>query len=225
LVPIYDYAEENKELASKVTEEYYTCCGKRICGGCVHSFHKSGNDDKCPFCNSDLRGKTDEECIHELMKRVEVNDADAICQLGNSHYHGRGGLLQDRNKAMELWTQAANLGSNDAHYHLGSTYEDGGDIKKAKFHYESAAMAGDESARYNLGLMEGKSGNMERSIKHLTIAASGGHHISMNVLRSLFVQGFVSRESIDSTVTTYNHSCAEMRSEARDAYIQSVCSH
>ena len=27
------------------------------------------------------------------------------------------------------------------------------------------------------------------------------------------------RESIDSTLTAYNNSCAEMRSEARDAYI------
>jgi hypothetical protein len=223
-VPINDFAFANEELAKMATEEYYTCCGKSICGGCVYSFGKTGNDGKCPFCNTD-QYKTDEECIQELMKRVEVNDAGATEILGTSHYRGRGGLLQDQNKAMELWTQAAKLGSSQAHFHLGSTYEDGGDIKKAKYHYEVAAMAGDESARYNLGIMEGKSGNMERSIKHLTIAASGGHHISMTLLRSLFEQGFVSRESIDSTLTTYNQSCAEMRSEARDAYIQSVCSH
>jgi hypothetical protein len=30
----------------------------------------------------------------------------------------------------------------------------------------------------------------------------------------------VSRESIDSTLAAYNTSCAEMRSEARDAYIR-----
>ena len=31
---------------------------------------------------------------------------------------------------------------------------------------------------------------------------------------------FVSRESINSTLAAYNNSCVEMRSEARDAYIQ-----
>jgi TPR repeat protein len=195
------------------------------CGGCVYSFfRKSGNDDKCPFCNTD-QYKTEEECIQELMKRVEVNDAGAMSALSSHYYHGREGVLQDQNKSMELWTQAAKLGSSQAHFHLGSTYEDWGDIKKAKFHYEAAAIAGDESARYNLGIMEGKSGNIERSNKHLTFAASAGHYVAMHALRSLFEQGFVSRESIDSTLTTYNHSCAEMRSEARDAYIQSVCSH
>jgi hypothetical protein len=223
-VPVNFFAIANVELAKMAMEQYYTCCGKSICGGCVYSFRKSGNDDKCPFCNTD-QYKTHEECIQELMKRVAANDAGATCQLGNSHYHRQLGLLQDEEKAMELWTQAAKLGSSHAHFHLGSTYEDGGDLKKSKFHYEAAAMAGDESARYNLGLMEGKSGNMERSIKHLTIGASAGEYISMTLLRSLFEQGFVSRESIDSTLTMYNQSCAEMRSEARDAYIQSVCSH
>jgi hypothetical protein len=61
-------------LANMATEVYYECCGKTICRGCVDSFAKSGNDDKCPFCNSD-RDKTDEERIEELMKRVEANDA------------------------------------------------------------------------------------------------------------------------------------------------------
>ena len=30
----------------------------------------------------------------------------------------------------------------------------------------------------------------------------------------------ISRDAIDSSLTAYNTSCAEMRSEARDAYIQ-----
>jgi hypothetical protein len=42
---------------------------------------------------------------------------------------------------------------------------------------------------------------------------------TMNQLRTFFEEGFVSRESIDSTLISYNNSCAEMRSEARNAYI------
>jgi hypothetical protein len=56
-------------------------------------------------------------------------------------------------------------------------------------------------------------------VKHWTIASSAGHYFAMDQLRTLFEMGFVSRESIDSTLAAYNSSCAEMRSEARDAYI------
>jgi hypothetical protein len=42
----------------------------------------------------------------------------------------------------------------------------------------------------------------------------------MQSLREIFVEeGIGSRDVIDSTLTAYNNSCAEMRSEARDAYI------
>jgi TPR repeat protein len=187
----------------------------------VHSFWESGNDDKCPFCNSDHgRGKTDEENIQELMKRVEANDAGAMTALGSFYYHGKLGLLQDEEKAMQLWTQAAELGSSDAHYNLGDEYRQRGDSKKEKFHNEAAAITGDEGARYNLGCTEHHSGNKERAVKHWMIAASTGDHQAMQNLLIQFKDGALSRELINSTLTAYNSACAEMRSEARDAYIQ-----
>jgi len=81
-------------------------------------------------------------------------------------------------------------------------------------------MAGNVGARYNLGSTEANSGNINRVVKHWTIAASAGDYTAMQTLRTLFDQGAVSRESIDSTLAAYNNSCAEMRSDARDAYIQ-----
>ena len=81
-------------------------------------------------------------------------------------------------------------------------------------------MAGDEVSRYNLGYMEYHSGNSQRAVKHWTIAASAGHHKAMNALQIEFKKGLVTRESIDSTLTAYNNSCVEMRSEARDAFIR-----
>jgi TPR repeat protein len=83
-------------------------------------------------------------------------------------------------------------------------------------------MAGHEIARYNLGQMELGSGNMERAVKHWKTAASAGDHKAMHNLRINFEQGNVSRETIESTLTAYNNSCAKMRSEARDAYIIQV---
>ena len=153
-VPIYNFAIDNKELATKSAGEQYECCGNTICRGCIYSNADAGNDHKCPFCNSVRGGKTEEEKNEELMKRVEANDADSICVLASYYHHGQLGLHQNAEKAKELWTQAAKLGSCQAHYHLGISYYAGGDTKKEKFHYEAGAMAGDEMARYNLGSIE-----------------------------------------------------------------------
>jgi TPR repeat protein len=203
-------------------EKYYPCCGKSICLGCSYSFCKSGNDDKCPFCNSDRASKTLEEFVEEIMKRVAANDAGAIWMLGNCYHLGLRGGQQDQAKAMELYGRAAELGCSKAHNNLADIYHDGGALKKAKFHSEAAAMAGDEAARCNLGSLECNSGKMERAIKHWTIAASAGEHCAMNYLRESFEKGHVSRESIDKALTAYNKSCAEVRSEARDAYISVI---
>jgi TPR repeat protein len=219
-VPIYDYAIANEELANKESETYYACCGKSICRGCNYSSWKSGNDEKCPFCNSDRTGKTDDEQVEELTKRAEANDAASIGLLACSYLHGLNGIQQDQTKAMELYVRAANLGYTKAQNNLGGIYHDGGNLKKAKFHFEAAAMAGHEVARYTVGNIEFSSGNIERAVKHWTIGASAGYISAMHQLRILFEQGCVSRESIDSTLLAYNNSCVEIRSEARDACIQ-----
>jgi hypothetical protein len=76
-VPISNFADAHEGLAYENMEEYYPCCGKSICDGCVHSFLKAGNM-KCPFCNTDQSNKTDEERVEEMMKRVEANDPASI---------------------------------------------------------------------------------------------------------------------------------------------------
>jgi TPR repeat protein len=129
-------------------------------------------------------------------------------------------LQQDREKANELWKEAAALGSSHAHFQLGILFDEGGDLKKAKFHWEAAAMAGHERARCGLGTSEAESGNMERAVKHWAIAASAGCYVSMKNFMTCFEKGFVNRDTIDSTLTAYNNSFAEMRSEARDAFIR-----
>jgi TPR repeat protein len=218
-VPIDDFANANQRLIDMAMDNYYTCCGKSICNGCIHSCRQSGNF-KCPFCNSDRASKTLEDNVAELLKRVEANDAASIYLLGNCYHHGLNSFQQDHTKSMEMYARAAELGYGKAHYQLGSIYDKGGYFKKAKFHYEAAAMAGNENARNNLGVIEGDFGNMDRALKHLKISASAGEHQAMRQLTMLFEKGEVSRESIDSTLVAYNNSCAKMRSEARDAFIR-----
>jgi TPR repeat protein len=67
---------------------------------------------------------------------------------------------------MELYARTAELGCSKAHYNLGNIYHEGGDKKKAKFHFEAAAMIGYEVARINLGVMEAQSRNIERAVMH-----------------------------------------------------------
>ena len=223
-VPIDDFAKTKVNLANEDMEQYFTCCGKSICRGCFYSIIVSNFEvaAKCPFCNADQANKTVEERVEELSKRVEALDAGAICQLGSWYYHGREGVQQDWTKAMELYTRAAALGNRRACYNLADAYYRRGDLNKARFHTEAAAMAGDEVSRHNLGCLDENSGNIERAIKHWTIAASAGYHSSMHNLLIALEKGHVRKESIDSTLKAYNNSCAEMRSEARDNYIQTM---
>jgi TPR repeat protein len=179
----------------------------------------SGNDGKCPFCNSERAGKTHEDGVEETRRRVEANDPGAMWVLAGYYYQGIGGLQQDQTMAMELLTKSADLGFSQAHGHLGDIHHEEGNMNKAKFHWEAAAMLGHELARNNLGSIEGKSGNMERAVKHWMIAASAGYYKAMFQLKICFEGGIVSQESINSTLAAYNNSCAEMRSKSRDAFI------
>jgi hypothetical protein len=51
---------------------------------------------------------------------------------------------------------------------------------------------------------------------------STGCFRAMHNLRESFEEGYVSRESIDTTLAAYNSSCVEMRSKARDSYIRDI---
>ena len=139
-VPIYDFAIANEEFANKATEVYHDCCGNSICKGCVHSCIQSGNNDKCPFCNSEQGGKTNRYIDEEIRKRVEANDAGAMCLLVNHYLDGRGGLQQDHARVMELYDRAADLVFSKAHCFRAPNHYQGGELKKAKFHYEACAL-------------------------------------------------------------------------------------
>jgi hypothetical protein len=69
-MPVSNFAIANKELAKKPMEKYYSCCGKSICRGRVHSLCGSGNSNRS--------SKTDEERVGEVIRRVEANDAGDV---------------------------------------------------------------------------------------------------------------------------------------------------
>jgi TPR repeat protein len=85
----------------------------------VYSFSQSGNIKTCPYCKDERLSKTEEERVEQMLKRIEANDAGAMCALGSDYYLGKKGLQQDRAKAVELWKQAVALGSSRSHFQFG----------------------------------------------------------------------------------------------------------
>jgi len=194
---------------------YQACCGKTICLGCAFSMTRDANHDApCPFCRApeiDSEG----EFLKRLMKRVALNDAEAIQNLGCKYDRGALGLERDSRKASELWKKAANLGDAMAHTCLAATYSERFDMKNAKYHWEMAAMGGDSISRFNLGTDELRKGNYDRALKHWTISARAGHDRSLAEVKRGFSQDLVTKEDFENTLRAHKNSLDEVKSEQR----------
>ena len=88
--------------------------------------------------------------------------------------------------------------------------------KKAKHFYELAAMNGDVYARHNLGCMEGQAGNFDRSYKHYILSAKEGFKLSLDNVKTGFMNGFVTKDEYANTLRAYQKMQDEMKSDQRD---------
>ncbi|EJK45413.1 hypothetical protein THAOC_35971 [Thalassiosira oceanica] len=154
---------------------FNTCCMKRICNGCDMAAKDRGMFD-CPFCRTRYPDN-DEGMLPMIQSRVEKKDPAAICFLGEKYYYGHLGLQQDMRKAVELWTEAADLGSIEALYFIGNAYAFGEGVeqdeaKAAEFHTK-AALQGDVESRIKLGCHEAFLGNHNRALGQFLISANG----------------------------------------------------
>ena len=147
--------------------KYNVCCGKIICSGCIHAVRLTKGKNMCPFCRA-LAPTSYEEGIERMNKRMEVGDAQAIYELGGFYFEGMCGMPQDRDKALELWHQSAELGNAESYSMIGNAYMSGNGVerneKKAIHYWELAAMGGDENGRNNLGCFYGYAGNYGSAI-------------------------------------------------------------
>ena len=118
---------------------YKSCCGKVICSGCCHApvYDNLGNaiiERKCPYCRTPVPTSF-EESIERLQKRVELDDAEAIRNLGCYYREGDDGeygLPQDYDKAFELFVRAGELGHAIAYCSVGYAYENGNGVEMDK---------------------------------------------------------------------------------------------
>ncbi|EJK57277.1 hypothetical protein THAOC_22697, partial [Thalassiosira oceanica] len=112
-------------------------------------------------------------------KRVDKGDAEAMQFLGDQYYYGMLGLAKDVPRAIELWTEAAELGSLDAHFSLGFVYYNGIGVEEDKprgtHHLQQAAMKGDVDSRNKLGDVEYDNANYQIALQHYMISAKLGY--------------------------------------------------
>jgi len=194
---------------------FYTCCCKLVCTGCCYADYLSNGGDRCPYCREPAVDG-EEENDKRVMKRVKVNDPNALKFMGGRHCSDG-----DYDKAFEYYKKAAELGDSIAHHFLGVMYYEGKDVEEDKekgiHHYERAAIGGHPVARHNLGCIEGKNDNFERAMKHFIIAANLGYEKSMKELWTFYSDGDITKEKLDATLRAHQSAIDATKSQQRDA--------
>jgi len=155
-----------------------------------------------------------------VQKRVDKGDAAAITFLGAKYYDGELGLAKDVPRAFELWTEAAELGSLEAHYELGIVYYKGNRVEEDKprgiRHWKQAAMKGHVTSRHILGAVEGENGNQQLAVQHWMISAKMGYEKSLNFIKVVFKEGQATKAQYAEALLGYRDAVEEMKSPQRE---------
>ena len=208
------------ELPVGSNSKLYQCCMKRVCTGCAFAAYQQGMLDNCPFCRTPIASKDSSPRLEKVQKRVDKGDAFAIYHLGDQYYYGGGGLAKDVPRAIELWTEAAGLGSLEAHYKIGTVYYCGDGVEKDKpkgiHHWQQAAMKGEAMSRHNLGGVEFEEGNCELAVQHWMISAKMGYESSLNNIKELFVKGLATKAQYGEVLMGYRDAVEETKSPQRE---------
>ncbi|EJK68704.1 hypothetical protein THAOC_10093 [Thalassiosira oceanica] len=196
----------------------YLCCMKRICSGCFVAAGKRGMLD-CPFCRTPMKDD-DADNLAMIMSRVAKKHPQAINHLGHKYCHGRLGLQKDMRKGVELYTEAAELGSIEALCHLGYAHVTGCGVEQDKakgIHFwRKAAMRGHVLARHNLGIAEAQEGNSNSAVRHLLISAKMGSIESVEKIKKMVRGGVATKEQYTEALKGYQDAAEEMKSPERE---------
>ena len=175
----------------------------------------------CAFCRTPIPENDDFDRLTMMIQaRVEKKDPLAINILGDRYYFGRLGLQKDARRAVELYTEAAELGSIEALFNLGIAYYYGDGVeqdkgKGAQF-WTEAAMQGHIESRHNLGTHEWWEGSHDRAVRHLLISAKVGYKNSVEGIKKIFTMGIATKEQYAEARRGYQDAVEEMKSHDRD---------
>ena len=194
------------------------CCTKRVCDGCSLALatKQRGMDDNCPFCRT-APPRDDKSAIAMIQRRVVQGDAEAMKILADYYDSGSHGLAKRVSRAIELWTEAAELGSVGAQYQLGNRYFIGKGVEedrsRAIHHWEQAAMKGHTESRHFLGHF---AGNHELALQHFMISVKMGYEKSLNKIRDMLTEGHVTKAQFAEALMGYQHAMEETKSPKRE---------
>ncbi|EJK47349.1 hypothetical protein THAOC_33934, partial [Thalassiosira oceanica] len=196
------------------------CCLKTLCDGCVLASAKRGMGNMCAFCRT-ATPDDDQARLTLVRKRVHAKDPVATEFLAHAYYDGNNGLQQDIPRAIELWTEAANLGDLDAHYRLGYIYDEGDgvekDVARGIRHWQQAAIKGHPGSRHALvGSHEYTNENHELAVRHLMISAKMGYQESLNAIKLVFMKGHASKPQYAEALKGYQTALEETKSPQRE---------
>ena len=199
----------------------YVCCMKRVCDGCILAARQRGIGGSCPFCRTSLP-HDDASMLAMVQRRVDKGDAAAINHLGEQYWFGDLGLEESVLRAIELWTEAAELGSWDAHYQLGEIYYRGGgaveiDKRKGIHHWQQAAMKGQVLSRNKLGMIEYfDERNHDLAVQHWMISVKMGYKVSLDCIKKMFMKGHATKAQYAEALRGYQDALEEMKSPQRE---------
>ena len=197
---------------------FMACCMKRVCNGCNFAAQKRGMRG-CPFCRTPLP-KNDADMLAMMQARAEKKNPDAISNLGHKYYIEQLGLQKNARRAVELWTEAAELGSVEALYNLGVAYYHGNGVQedkaKAVQFWRKAAMQGHVEGRNNLGTYEWVEGSHDRAVRHFLISAKMGSKMSVEAIKKMFTLGIATKEQYAEALRGYQDAVKEMKSHDRE---------
>jgi|UniRef100_A0A7S2UG81 TPR repeat protein len=215
---------------------YYACCGNKICRGCdmecdealaatnrKNAGHRNPIMSRCPFCKTKAP-TSNKMLLKQVNKRVDLNDANAMCILGNHYKGGECGMPRDDRKAFNLYVRAAELGFAEACSRLSQFYRMGNNVVfeeevMARKYLEMAAKGGDSTARHNLGVVENEKGNYELAIKHWRLSAGAGDQDSLDCIKRGFQKGCVTKVEFAETLRAFQSSISEQKSDSRDKWL------
>ena len=194
------------------------CCMKRVCDGCNYVAEKRGMHD-CPFCRTPYP-ENDADALAMIRARAEKKDPEAINDLGDSYFHELYGFQEDVQRAVELYTEAAELGSLNALYNLGNAYRLGKGVQKDEAKAVElcgkAAMQGHAPSRHELGCDEGEKGNHGRAVKHFLISATMGDKLSLENINKAFLGGHATKGQYAQALRGYKAALEETKSPDRE---------
>ena len=129
----------------------YVCCGKQICKKCDFQ----GGDafeSSCPLCRGEAP-ESDDDIMSITKEKADAGIAWAQADMGKCYLYGHHGVPKDVEKALALFSEAAEKGSASAKHTLGHYYFGIANYKEARRWFEAAAAEGEMFSLFQLGVM------------------------------------------------------------------------